>query len=370
MDFMFDYSLLPKNYDLLKRINSASHSLSLKLAKIDLQDLVISDYNKRYLGTRLKSLRASLQLYSYILAWALERNTLPIDQLIFLDHGGGTGILSLLARELGIGTVIYNDIYDVSCKDARLIGKIIGNEADYYFTGDIEELVRELQNFGLNCDIVASFDVIEHVYDIKDFFYEKVPNFSEGPLTIFMASGANPFNPIIKRKLRKKQIEVEQYGTPWSWGHKERDTCRSYLEIRREMVLQYCQKLGRKLQENEIEKLAQNTRGKVEREINRCVDSYLNIGKLPPSPTHPTNTCDPYTGNWMEHLMDPFQIARNLEGLGFRARVFSGFYGSSSNPLKRILGKLLNFTIAFSRGHGIRFAPFYAIYGHKSPIGR
>ena len=39
--------------------------------------------------------------------------------MVLIDYAGGVGDLSLLAKELGIGTVIYNDISDELAKDAR-----------------------------------------------------------------------------------------------------------------------------------------------------------------------------------------------------------------------------------------------------------
>ncbi|MBA7485996.1 hypothetical protein ES707_21548 [subsurface metagenome] len=61
--------------------------------------------------------------------------------MFFLDYGSGSGMLYLLAKQLGIGTVVYNDIYDVSCHDAKIIAKSIGNEADYYVQGNIDDVI-------------------------------------------------------------------------------------------------------------------------------------------------------------------------------------------------------------------------------------
>lgn len=50
-----------------------------------------------------------------------SRKITDVSANVFVDYGAGTGIMSLLAREMGFGAVLYVDIYDVSCRDAELI---------------------------------------------------------------------------------------------------------------------------------------------------------------------------------------------------------------------------------------------------------
>ncbi len=56
------------------------------LPNLKLDELPISAYNKRYLGEKIKNVRGSLSIC------------------------GGRGVLSFMAKELGIDTVIYCDI--------------------------------------------------------------------------------------------------------------------------------------------------------------------------------------------------------------------------------------------------------------------
>ena len=55
---------------------------------------------------------------------------------------------------------------------------------------------------------------------------------------------------------------------------------------------------------------------------------------LPAAPVHPTNTCDPRTGNWAEHLMDLGTLRKKLAARGFESRILTGYYGSSTNPAR------------------------------------
>ncbi len=84
---------------------------------------------------------------------------------------------------------------------------------------------------------------------------------------------------------------------------------------------------------------------------------------------HHTNTCDPYTGNWEEQLMNPYHLTRVLKGQGFDAKVLSGFYFiKKRNTLdKKILSEFLNAIIKGLRTNGIAvpLSAFYIVFGEK-----
>jgi len=353
---MSSFARLPKDRGLLiESINSAAERLFSKLVSFDVNSLGISDYNKRYFGNKLANLISNLQLDAYLLSWSLAKSDLSLDRFVFVDYGGGSGMLSLLAKELSIGTVIYNDIYDVSCHDARIIAKSIGNEADYYVCGDIDDLICFLRVNNISCNAIASFDVLEHIYDVEAFL-GKLHILSGGELTVMVASGANTFNPVITRMLMKRQLRAEHEDREEEFGHKERDCPRSYLSVRREIICEYLGSLQIRMEADKIERLARNTRGMIEHDIQRSVD--------PQAPNHTTNTCDPYTGNWAEHLMDINSLVQILSKTGFSVELLSGYYpGGYKNVVKKLLGKSLNMIIRSFPKQGIRIAPFFAIYG-------
>jgi 2-polyprenyl-3-methyl-5-hydroxy-6-metoxy-1,4-benzoquinol methylase len=360
MKFIYKNALVAGNRKLLAEINSAAERLFNKLRNLNLNNLIMSDYNKQYFGSKLANLTTSLQLYSYILAWTLSGINKPLKQFIFVDYGGGSGMLSLLAKELGIGTVIYNDIYDVSCNDAKTTAKALGLEADYYVCGDIDETISFLREHKLNCDAIASYDVLEHVYDIESFL-DKLPGLSEGHLKIIMASGANMLNKFYTMRVMKKQREAEHCDRKTEYGHKERDTSRAYLTIRKEIIREHAASLS----ETETERLAIATRGMMKPDIIKSVDGYIKTKCLPRPLEHPTNTCDPYTGNWAEHLMDPYRLRNILSQKGFDARIINGYYGCRDNPLYRYAGRFLNLFISTMRKQGIFLSPFFILYGQK-----
>lgn len=102
-------------------INDAKHTLYKKLQAMDIEKLNISDYNKKYLLNMKKNKWNILNTYGEMIFLLFKHFGQKFKNLSFLDYGGGTGIISLLACEVGIKNIYYNDIYDVSVNDAKVI---------------------------------------------------------------------------------------------------------------------------------------------------------------------------------------------------------------------------------------------------------
>jgi hypothetical protein len=366
MEYIFKFCNLPDDKSTVKIVNEAANRLYYKLEGIDIETLDISDYNKRYFGSLLKNLRSNLQRYAYILVWSITKIDIPLKKLVFLDYGGGSGMLSLLAKECNIGTVIYNDIYDVSARDAELIGKAIGDQADYYIPGDIDKVIDFLKTKSINCNAIANYDVIEHIYDIEEFLKKISLISDDNNLRVFFSSGANPYNPLIKRKLVKNHHRCELLDRESIFGRKERDPLESYLKIRKKMI----KNLNPGLSENQVVYLAAATRGLIEYDIKKAVNEFLTSGSVTfkqKYPQYPTNTCDPYTGNWAEHLMDIYQLRNVLQSENFQADIWCGYYGDSNTLLKCLAARSLNLLIKSSGRYGLIFSPFFTLCGNIAP---
>lgn len=357
----FSYFLgkYPPSSPFTDEIANAAESLYKKLQRFDLSSVNISEYNQRYFGSHIDTHDArklNLTKYAFVLSWALAGSKKPLDELVFLDYGGGHGMLSLLAKEAGIATVIHNDIYPVSCEDARTIGQQLAIEADHYIPGDIDDVIKYLQQHSLNCDVLANYDVIEHIYDINDFLL-KIPALSEGHLSVFLASAANETNPRIRRVLRQQHLHFEFQDRAYRQGRKPTDTTRALVDVRKEIISEHAPGLGAA----EVENLAHLTRGKIKSEIIDDVNAYCDSGVLPDAPDHPTNTCDPLTGNWFEHLMDPHSLVRLLAQNSFEVSVECGYYDSPGSIVKRLVKHSLNAGIRVLGSKGLYLAPFYAL---------
>ncbi len=374
MTFKYRFAKLGVDHRLLEEVSCTMATIHHSVKKIDLQAAGISEYNQRYISNKLKHPSFDWSINCYMLSWLLSHLAIPREKSVLVDYGGGSGFTSFLAKALGIGTVIYLDVYDVSCGDAEKLGKLIGLGADHYIHGELPDLLAYLSDVRLSCDVFASHDCIEHVYDIESFMrgLREIPS---RHLAVWLSSSANALRKKTRRTLMKAQMKSEYESRNCEWGHKERDSLRSFLSVRKKMVRGGAPSLGT----HDVEVLAQRTRGMRQDDILGVAREYMRSGRLPESPKHLTNTCDPYTGNWCEQLMDPFWLCRILQDAGFTANVMPGYWDPGGKPKwKAFLKDIVNFSISILGPRGLRFAPYYILCGMvpketreaSLPIGR
>lgn len=350
--------------ELSTRIISAQARLRRRLVSLDIPSSGLSDYNQRYLRSKIAGIDTALHIYGRVLRQALAHSDRPLEQLTVVDYGGGSGVLSLLAKELGAGTVIYIDIYDVSRADAATLGRQVGLPLDHALSGDVDALIDYVRKHSLRVDAVVSFDVLEHIYDVPAHF-KKLSSLSTEPFRAVYASGANIKNRWYVKGVTKQQIDAEYQNRTKEWGHKERDTLRAYFDLRKEIISSRAAQLSPK----NVEQLAKETRGLMKTDIERCVDDYLARGKHSYVPDHPTNTCDPLTGNWCEHLMPLEWLAKKVEDAGFAVRILPGDYPVIGTTLKKIKKKAVN-TVIGALGEGAMFvAPYFLLSADKNSAG-
>jgi hypothetical protein len=156
----------------------------------------------------------------------------------------------------------------------------------------------------------------------------------------------------------RKQNQAEYENRELKWGHKERDSHRAYLDLRKEIISSYSPDLS----SEQVEQLAHATRGLTKGDIQKCVDEYRRQGSITYHPDHPTNTCDPFTGNWCEHLMDTRWLQQVLEDAGFSVQILAGYYSVSGSLPKRTVKFFLNMAIRLMGRRGMVIAPYYVVY--------
>lgn len=295
--------------------------LLIKLENLDIKSLNISEYNQRKLVMKTSNVKGVLDLYSRILYSCLHKNYNLNQKFVIVDYGGGCGLFSLLAAELGICSVIYNDIYDVSCKDVEFLSNHLNIKLDYIVPGDVNELLSFLNNKSIIVNAIASYDVIEHIYDIE-LHFNQLAKFQKPKFRIVYASGANILNKNYVNRVTPVQIEAELKGTERKWGHKECSSLDSYLNIRKNIISAY----DTTLTTEQVDKLAHLTRGLIKCDIEKSVDEYRETGKITHNITHPTNTCDPYTGSWCENLIDFNWLNDVISKAGFSVGIFPDYY--------------------------------------------
>jgi SAM-dependent methyltransferase len=343
-------------------IKTASLRIRDKLVQVSLSSLGISAYNQKYLQEHFKNIDYTLDMYGTVLFQALNKFRIPLDKFVIVDYGGGSGIFSLLAKETGIGTIVYTDIYDVSCKDMKTLSQHLKFEINHIVCGDIAELKEYLQNMNISVNALVSFNVIEHIYNIENHFQE-LSDLQKLPLRIVYGSGANIENFWKVRSIVKMQKMDEFEIKESTWGHKERDSLLPFIELRRDIISKYAPELD----PSKVDFLAKSTRGLIKSDIEHCINEFLQTGNITYQIKHPTNTCDPLTGNWTEHLIDLEQFKQFLEQIGFKVRIIPGKYYPYGSLVKKGITLFLNLVIRLLKRKGMIVSPYYLIIAQSEP---
>jgi hypothetical protein len=338
-------------------VADAATALRARLRSTDVRGLDLSPYMANYLLGVLAANVARLSVYADLLSRALADRDPSMTTLV--DFGGGHGVLSLLARQAGIANVVYVDVNPVAVEDARRLGRHLDLEASAYLAGDTDLLVAHLGKEGIVPTAFCSNDVIEHVYDL-DKHLRDVATLAERGLRLVMASEANGANPRIRRRTVRHQLQVELRGRPSTGVERPLDSLRPYRVIRAEIV----RDTNPDLSDDEVQQLADRTRGRRRVDIQSAVSHYRQTRTLPTAIPHRTNTCDPETGNWAERLMSPRSLVAVLDGLGLTAQVEAGRY-SAFPGAKGVVAKALNVAIRATGPLGLVLAPYYIVVAEK-----
>lgn len=331
-------------------ISNSPGSFRLKLNSLNLKSLNISENNRSSLLKYKENFNFYISNYSQFLQKALEKLNVPADKSVFVDYGGGCGILSAMAKEAGFKTVIYNDINRKSTNDAEIISKELGIYIDHFISGDADDFVTQMELLNISPDLICSFDVVEHIYDLEKWILTM--NRLSNPQFVLM-TGANPKNPIISCRLKKQQLISENLGCENNIRCNEKYLNTSFLE-ERETILKNA---FPQLKEAEVRFLAQDTRGLKKKDIEQLAQEYLDKGEINYIMDHPTNTCDPYTGSWTERLLD----LKNLEAFCIRnnmeIEITNSYYCYSGKRIVDLVKYFVNQMIKVLGPHSLFLSP-------------
>lgn len=172
------------------------------------------------------------------------------------------------------------------------------------------------------------------------------------------ATSANMMNPVRNKKLMRAQYISEFVGHNKVKGTKQKDSTKPFYNLREKII----EDLNIELTNEEVYKLTKKTRGLRKDDIVKVVMSYKSEGVLPDEINHKTNTCDPMTGNWTEHLMNPKDLQKVLLNDGISSKVVPGYYCfGNENIISASAKSALNFIIKFVGSAGIYFAHYWMI---------
>ncbi len=336
-------------------IDDAIERLFIKLKKIDVEAIDISAYNKHYLLRYKNNFIFYMALYKQLMIKAINKLSRPVSEYVFVDYGGGCGMLSFLAKETGFKMVIYNDVYEVSVIDAFKIASTINIPINYFISGDAKAFVMEMNIKNLKPDLICSFDVLEHIYDWK-LWIKNIITINNSFSLLFMTS-ANTANPVIRRRLKKIHYQTEYIGFKEDEGWKESDVSVSFINERKKII----NATGFNLSYDEINMLAKQTRGLMKIDIEKAVTDYVQTGKLNYQPDNTTNTCDPYTGSWSENLININELKTFTLDNYLDVTITNAYYSYSENKLMNILKYFLNGLITIFGRNSLFFSPVYVL---------
>ena len=314
------------------------HTLTERLKAIDYNKLPISDYNKRYIGNLKPALSYFMHIYADCLQRGLQAIQTPISDVTLIDYGGGTGFLSILAKSIGIGQVIYIDLNPSSVETIQLLKQIIGIGPDTILHGDSDVLADWCARNKVSPQLLIATDLIEHVYDLSLFFKDLI-HINDSMYLLF-TTASTPFNPYVQQRLHKMMVGCES-------GSLESP---NYYTLREQFITKLCPAFSPK----EVETWARQTRGLTYPDIQKAIEK-----KSLPSPEDPYNTCDPATGNWAERILPVQTYEDLLAPYQFKLKVEKGFYNADrNNPVLSLICKGINALIRNSGSFGFLLAPF------------
>lgn len=274
-----------------------------------------------------------LHIYAFIIGQAVP--PIPLRDVRMLDYGGGWGLLGLLAKEAGVGSVTYLDINEGTARAVEVISEALGLPLASIIHGDERALQGRTERF----NAVVSSDVLEHVYD-PDRVFAAISTVCERGAYVFHQTGANPRSLHQLLTLRRLHRQMEP----------------ALCARRRDLIR------GAGIAARDADRLAAATRGLDRADVASAIARF-KIDRRLPTPDHPSNTCE-LDGYWYERLMEPEAVASRMRAAGFRSEVASCFWGPGrSGFAAKAVKTALNLLSRMSRRLGLRATYYYGIKG-------
>ncbi|MCE5346782.1 MAG: class I SAM-dependent methyltransferase [Bacteroidales bacterium] len=336
-------------------ITKAIDKLLSKLKLLNFQNLNISECCRNYLIKYLDNYSFYMSLYSQLLQKAFKKLDKPVSESTFIDYGGGCGILSFLAKEIGFGTVVYSDVFQISVNEAQLISRRLNITIDYYICGEVKEFTDKINLYNIRPDLICSFDVLEHIYDLESWI--KTIADIETEFSLLFMTSANPCNPFIANRLKKMHIKSENKGFENNIRCNDMYLNTSSLEERERII----RNKFPDLKNDDIKRLALESRGLIKNDIEKVVCDYIKTGNIFYKIKHPTNTCDPYTGSWTEKLIDLKQLKIFIKDINLTVNISNSFYSYSDKKIINVFKYLLNQIIRVLGPKNLFFSPAFIL---------
>lgn len=308
---------------------------------------ICTGYPANYLQHLIGNIEYYTAVYVKVLAGVMDKTYKDHTSIRLVDYGCGNGLLGLFALHCGFKQVIFVDTNNEFLGAAKQLASRLDFTGGRFVCGEIDKLYNEQPRI----DAVAGTDVIEHIYD-PDSFFTHIFALNPNMVTVF-TTAANPFNPILKRRLRKLHLKDEFVGNEGAGISGKAHP--PFLQLRKQLIEDRFPEL------KNAEQLATATRGLAGAHLYEAVEKYQLTNNFP-TPAEGSNTCDPVTGSWTERLMPAGWYINLYKRHGFRAEISAGFYNEFKKGFEKWPAKALNLLIKVL---GKTFSPFIIITGFK-----
>ena len=292
-----------------------------RLNDIDYDNLPISSYSRQYILRMLPNLEYYLDIYHRCLKQTFQQLGKRPSDITIVDYGGGHGFLSLVAKEMGVGRVIYTDINPQAVETVQVLSKELGSGPDSIVLGDARALRQWCTNNNVTPDALLGMDVIEHIYRLEDFFADI---YVTNPcIYMLFTTGSTPYNPWVVRRLHRIMQADEQ-------GHNGQP---GFFQLRKRYILSHYPEM----KDIEADSWAADTRGLVYPDILTAVDTHTPYRDI-----DPYNTCDPATGSWTERILPITSYQSLVQPFHATVNVIPGFYNTYRKGVKGLISRMLN----------------------------
>ena len=337
------YTFIKIHNDTARLINDRANHLYQQLQLFDISSTTIDDYGKTYFnnhhgGTRLFF---SVQSSAAIIYQSVKKSGKPIPENNFIDYGAGLGTLFLLAGLVGFNKVYYNDYFPQWAGHAKIICGKLQINIDDFISGDIESVIAYGKTNHIQFDIIASRNVVEHIYNLRNFY---TAIYQSGISRVcYATTTANFQNPVMRLK---------HY-----WYHYQTEK-----KIFKKQRSEFIKELLPTVNLPDLNQLVTLTRGRAFADFTNAVDLYFQKQPIPAVEFLGTNTCDCKTGVWAENLITRKNYFDIIEQAGFKAEYTAGFWDTHYKyRFVNLITRILNKVIKLTGKKGIWFAPFVNI---------
>jgi 2-polyprenyl-3-methyl-5-hydroxy-6-metoxy-1,4-benzoquinol methylase len=332
--------------ELAQLINEKANFIYHQLKNLNIDELEFDAFGKYYFSNHHVGRRLffSMQSSADIIYRSVQKINKPLSSISLLDYGAGLGTLFLLASQVGFKKVYYNDYFQSWTLNAQKLCSKLNIHIEGFITGDIDAAIEYGLSNNIRFDIVASRNVVEHIYRLRDF-YTKL--YQSGLTTICYSTTTANYHNIA---MRLKHFGVHR--------RVERTQFKGHREAR-------IKELQPGIAGNDLQQLVEITRGRAFDDFINAIELYMNRQPVPPVEFLGTNTCDYKTGVWAENLLTRKTYKIIIEDAGFSSDYTPGFWDTHYKyGMFNLMGACFNAIIKISGKKGYWLSPFVNVVAY------